>query len=126
FQHVDHAILHCVLHIHQADHVQRFGKAHGVVAHAVDVLFCHHKGRDHTGAVAAMHTRQLDLLHNAGDLDVVAIAGGVDVHFKGIFEEAIDQNRVLGRSSNRFTHILLKGRIVINDRHTASTQDVGG
>jgi len=41
----------------------------------------------------------LDVLHDAADVDLAAVAQRVDVDFDCVFEEAVDEHRVLGDSS---------------------------
>ena len=47
-------------------------------------------------AVAGVNARLLDVLHDAADDDGAGRVGdGVDVEFEGVFEELIDEHRVL-------------------------------
>ena len=44
-----------------------------------------------------MNPGLLDMLHDAGDVDVRAVGDGVDVDFGGVGEIAVEQNRRVAR-----------------------------
>ena len=50
-------------------------------------------GWQDAGAVSGVDAGFFDVLHDAGDQDVMAIAERVDVYFDGVFEEAVDRAR---------------------------------
>src|SRR5216684_3578113 len=83
--------LDAILHVHQADHVERLGQAPGVVADALE-----HPGREayrgqHARRVARVHAGLLDMLHDAANDHVIAVGERVYVHFGGVFEKLVDQ-----------------------------------
>jgi hypothetical protein len=43
-----------------------------------------------------MDTGKLDLVHDARDDDILAVSHGVDVELEGIFQETVDQHRMVG------------------------------
>ena len=43
-----------------------------------------------------MNARLFDMLHHTADEDVGPVAHRIDIELKCIFEEAVDENRVLG------------------------------
>ena len=92
FQHVDVAVLDGELHVHQAHHVQ--GQRHdlGLAFHLGDHGRLQRIGRQRAGRVARMDARFLDVLHHAGNENVLAIADRVDVDFGGVGEIAVDQH----------------------------------
>ena len=59
------------------------------------------QGRDDAGGVARMDARLLHVLHDGADVDVLAVADGVDVDLDGVLEEIVHQDRVLGRELHR-------------------------
>ena len=46
-----------------------------------------------------MDARLLDVLHDAADDRALPVADGVHVHFDGVFQELVDEDRVLGEAS---------------------------
>jgi ElaB/YqjD/DUF883 family membrane-anchored ribosome-binding protein len=62
----------------------------------------------------------LDVLHHAADHDALAVADRVDVHFRGVGEEAIDEHRVLRRRLHRVLHVAREALGVVNDLHRAA------
>ncbi len=73
-----------------------------------------------------MHAGLLDVLHDAGDQHVVAVAERVHVHFGGVFQEAVDQHRAILREGDRFAHVLAHHLLVVGDHHGAPAQHVAG
>ena len=65
-------------------------------------------GRDHAGRVAGVHARLLDVLHDGADVDVLAVADGIDVDLGGVLEEAVDEHRVVGRSLTAVLQVVLE------------------
>ena len=54
-------------------------------------------GGNGAGRVAGVHAGLLDMLHQAADQHVLAIADGVHVHLDGVVQEAVQQHgRVVG------------------------------
>ncbi len=51
--------------------------------------------RDHAGRVAGVDAGLLDVLHDPGDVDLLAVAERVDVDLDRVLEEAVEQQRVL-------------------------------
>src|SRR5262245_10767317 len=72
-----------------------------------------------------MNTGAFDMLHDAADNHVLAIAQGVNIQFYGVVKEFVDQNRMLGRSRNRVSHIMLEGIAVIDDFHSSAAEHIG-
>ena len=52
-----------------------------------------------------MHAGLLDVLHDAADVDVLAVADGVDVHLDREVEEAVEQHRAVVRHLHRRGHV---------------------
>ena len=48
-----------------------------------------------------VHARLLDVLHDAADQHVLAVADGIDVHLDRHVEEAIEQHRAVVRDAHR-------------------------
>src|SRR5665647_3431633 len=73
-----------------------------------------------------MDSRLFDVLHDAADDGDVAVADGVHVHFDGVFQELVDEDGVFRRGHHGPIHEVDQGRIVGDDLHGPSPQDVGG
>ena len=67
-----------------------------------------------------------DVLHDAGDDDVFAVAEGVDVDFDGVFEEVVDEDGALLRILDGFLHVAGDAFAVVGDDHGAAAEDVAG
>jgi hypothetical protein len=61
----------------------------------------------HHGGVARVHPGKLDVLEHAADHDrcpgwgrrIADVGDAIDVHFGGVFEELVDQDRAFGEAS---------------------------
>ncbi len=68
----------------------------------------------------------LDVLHDAADVHGLAVAHRVDVHLDGTFQEAVEQDRMVGRDARRLGHVVLEVLLVVGDDHPAPAEDVRG
>jgi hypothetical protein len=66
----------------------------------------------------------LDVLHDAADVHLGAVAQCVDVDLDGILEEPVDEHRVLGGQFGGAGDVALQGVLVIDDLHAASAQHI--
>ena len=66
-----------------------------------------------------------DVLHDAADVDLVAVAQRVDVDLDRVLEEAVDQHRVFGRELGGAGDVALQRLVVVDDLHAAPAQHVG-
>ena len=64
-----------------------------------------------------MDARLLDVLHDAADHNIGAVAQGVDIRLEGILQKAIDQDGVLGRGRYRPAEVASQRSLVIDDLH---------
>ena len=71
-----------------------------------------------------MHACLLNMLHDAADHYLSAVADGINVDFDGIVQKAIQQHRRIIRYLHSFAHIALKIRFDMDDFHCTSTQHV--
>ncbi len=82
--------------------------------------------RQHAGAVARVNAGFLDVLHDAGDQHVLAVAERVDIDFDGVFEEAVDQHGAVLREGDGFAHVAAHAVFVVDDHHGAAAEHVAG
>ena len=67
-----------------------------------------------------------DVFHDAGEVDVGAVAEGVNVDFDGVVEEAVDEDGVVGGDFGGSLDVVGEGGFVVDDFHAAAAEDVGG
>ncbi len=146
FQHVDRAVLDGILHVHQATNMQRLGKRRRLAFQLVQHVLGKRARWQRAGAVTRVNTGFLDVFHDAGYEDVLAIAQRIHVHFNGVRQVAIEQQRVLAQkrvdlaglvvgvtlldilrheAGNRIQQVALQHAFIVNDLHGAATENVG-
>ena len=124
---VDHVVFDRVLHVHQADDLQRARDAPRVVADRAEVPLRDHERRHDAGAVARVDAGLLDVLHDAADDDRARRVGDrIDVELEGVLEEAVDEHRPIVRHVDRARHVPIERARVEHDRHAAAAEHVGG
>ena len=123
---VDLAVLDAVLDVHQAAgaHCQR--QALGALADLVDDALGEAEGRGAAGRVAGVDAGLLDVLEDAADVDLGAVAEGVDVALGGGLEEGVEVDGVVRRDAGGLCHVLLEVLLVIGDDHAAAAQHIAG
>ena len=109
FEHVHDVVLDRVLHVHQADHLQRARDAARVVANRREVALGADERRHDARAVAGVNAGLLDVLHDAADDDGAGRVGDrVDVELERVLEELVDQHRMLRRRVDRVGHVAVE------------------
>ncbi len=98
------------LDVEQPDHAQRPGDAGRLLADPVEHLLAQRVGRQHAGRVAGVDPRLLDVLHDPGDPDVLAVAQGVDVDLDRVLEEAVEVDRGAGLGAPTRSQVVLEAR----------------
>ena len=64
-----------------------------------------------------MHAGLLDVLHDAADQDLPAVADGIHVDFDGVVEEAVEKHgRIIG-NLHRLAHVALQVALLVHDFH---------
>ena len=71
-----------------------------------------------------MHARLLDVLHDAADHDVLAVAERVDVDLDRVVEKAVEEHRRIVRHLDRLAHVALEVAAVVDDLHRAPAEHV--
>ena len=71
-----------------------------------------------------MHAGLLDVLHDAADQHLSAVADRVDVHFDRVVQEAVEQHRRIVGNLHRFAHVALEIALLVHDLHRAPAQHV--
>ena len=125
FQHIDFAILHRVLHIHQPLHFQRSGHGNRLRLQFSDNGGRQGIGRQGTGGIAGMDARFFNMFHHAGDMHIaIFIRDAIHIHFNGIDQILINQDRVFAGDFHRFHAKAHELFTVIGDFHRPPAQHV--
>ncbi|OPY04519.1 MAG: hypothetical protein A4E66_02582 [Syntrophus sp. PtaB.Bin001] len=124
-QQVKSAVFHGILDIHQADHLQFPGNQFRLTLDQFEKLFGEAHSGENAGTVARMYPRFFDMLHDAGDYCFSAVADGIHIHFDGVFQKLIDENRMIGRDLQGLLHELAQAVSVVDYFHGAATQNIG-
>jgi len=85
---VDVSALDGILDVHQAHHVERQRQVSRLLLDAHDDRGGERVGGQRAGAVTGMNARLLDVLQDAGDERVLAVAKAVDVDLDGVGEDS--------------------------------------
>ena len=81
--------------------------------------------RHDTRTVTGVDAGLLDVLHDpADDNRAGGIRDGVDIELERVFEELVDQHRVLGRGFDSFGHISVERTGIVDDGHRAAAEDI--
>ena len=125
-EHVHHIVLHGVLDVHEADDLQRARDAARVVANRRQMPLGDEIGRHDARAVAGVDARLLDVLHDAADDDRARfVRDRIHVELERVFDELVDQDRMLGRRVNRIRHVAIERAHVVHDGHPPPAEHVG-
>ena len=71
-----------------------------------------------------MNTGLLDMLQNAADVDLFAIAQGVDIGLDRALQEAVQIHRVVGANARSLGHVIAQMLGIVGDHHAAAAQHV--
>ena len=119
-------VTHSELDVHQADDAQSARDASGDLD---DLTLERARQRDRwhgAGGVARVHAGLLDVLEDASDEQFLAIEHDVDVDLDGRFEEAVDEDRLVPRRSQRRTDLTCERRRVVDDAHRTAAEHERG
>ena len=116
-------VVHNVLNVDQTDDVERFRELFRVIDDNLfdvrrEVLAGVNRNR-----VARVYSRALNVLHNAGDYEIIAVANRVNLDFRShhIF---IDKNGIFQLVGGDYLHILRNVRVAVRDNHILSAENV--
>ena len=71
-----------------------------------------------------MNTGLLDMLQNAADVDLFAIAQGVDIGLDRALQEAVQIHRVVRANARSLGHVIAQMLGIVGDHHAAAAQHV--
>ena len=81
------------MHIHEPAHVELARHGLGCGRDLGEHFFRKRKRRDNAGAVAAMDTGLLDMLHDPSDYRDLAVTDAIHIDFHGVLQKSIHQDR---------------------------------
>ena len=112
------------LDVHQADDREAVRHRHRLPPQLVLRFARQRVRRQRARRIAGMHARLLDVLHDAADHDIRAVADRIDVDLDRIVQEAVEQHRRIVRHLDRFAHVALEIALVVDDFHRAAAEHV--
>ncbi|SHV99803.1 Uncharacterised protein [Mycobacteroides abscessus subsp. abscessus] len=95
------------------------------LAHLLDIAAAQGDRWQRTGGVARVDTSLLDVLHDAAEIDLGAVAQRVDIDLDRVLQEPVHQHRMLGRQLGGPGDVAVQSFLVVDDLHAASAQHVG-
>ena len=123
-QHIDDPILHRILNVHQSDDIQGEGQSSRVDKKRVQLLCIHCIRREDARAVARVDPCLFDVLHYPANKHILAVTSRINIKFKRIFQESINQHGMIFRDMDCFPHVLGQSTVVIADLHCAAAKHV--
>ncbi len=114
-----------VLHVHQATNAKGGTDALGIVGHEGDFLLGEPEGRVNGHGVARVYAGAFDVLHDAGDERLRAVADGVDLGLDAV-QVFIDEDGFAGGDRCRFADVTYEVARVLHDLHRAPPEHVAG
>ena len=72
-----------------------------------------------------MHAGLFDMLHDAGNMHMRAVAKRVHINLNRTREVAVEQHRTIARDHNGFRNIAFKIGLIADNFHRATAQDIG-
>ena len=67
----------------------------------------------------------LDMLHDAGDIDLVAVGDGIDIDLDRVLQIAVDQHRARARDADGAADVAVEPGGVVDDLHRPAAEHVG-
>src|SRR5690606_40522311 len=93
------------LRVHPADDLEADREASDLLADLALHLFAQAERRQRAARIARMDAGLLDVLHDAADDDLAAVADRVDVDLDREVEEAVEQHGALVRYADGLRHV---------------------
>ena len=117
------AVLDRELHVHEAHDLELRGNPARVVENRrLSVLGNRDRG-EHAGRVAGVDARELDMLHDRRNEDVIAVGKRIGLALHRVAEEAVEVERTVGRDANRLVDVFTEHDLVEDDLHAAAAEN---
>jgi len=104
--HVDGLTLDGILHVDQAAYAQRHRDAARGLAELRLQALAKAKRRNAGRRVAGVNTGLLNMLQDAADVDLFAVAQGIDIGLNRTLQEAVEVHRVVGANARSLGHVI--------------------
>ena len=122
--HVDGLALDGILHVDQTADSQRHRDAARDLAELRLQALAKAERRDAGRGVAGVNTGFLDMLQDAADVYLFAIAQGVDIGLDCALQEAVQIHRVVGADARSLCHVIAQMLGIVGDHHAAAAQHI--
>ena len=66
----------------------------------------------------------LDMFHDPGEVELLAVEDGIDIDLDRVVKESVDEHRVVGSDLGCPRQIVGEHRLVVDDLHAATAEDV--
>ena len=114
-------IVYYILDIHKSDDIELLGELAGVLddysLDAVGEVLC----GIYRNRVARVDARTLDMLHNARDKEVLAVADSVDLDLRS-HHVLVDEDGIFDVVAHDNAHVLLDVGVGVSDYHILSAE----
>ena len=124
FQDVERVLGKSELHVQQAPHPHALRDGTCRRSDAVDVRFPEGHGWQSTRRVTRVDARLFDVLHDAGEIHVVAIKERINIDFYRVIKEAVHQHRMFTGHLGRPLQVTLEHRIVVHNLHPSPAEHI--
>ena len=114
------------LNVNQAAHAGAASNLLGSVLHLRhDVRAEGNRGQG-AGGVTGVNTGFLNVLHDAAQVQLLAVEESIHVNLDGVLKELVNQSRLRGRNLSSVLQVAGQVSLVVDDLHAAATQHVRG
>jgi hypothetical protein len=114
------------LHVVRTRDLERLGDLLSNDLESLHVVAVEGEGREDDGSVTRVNTGLLDVLGDGVDEELALVGDGVDVNLLSTVDELGEDGGVLGGDLGGGGERVLEGRLVPDDVHGGSGEDVGG
>src|ERR1700687_4913219 len=123
-EHVYVAPVHYVLDVHQAAQAEMPCDFHRVLDYVIELGLLQALRGVNRVRITGVHTGTLDVLHDPGDDDCVAIGNGVDLDLDPL-QVLVHQHGATRHGADRPEHVAAQLLTVADDLHRPASEDVG-
>ena len=111
-------------------HVERTGDVEGLadllsnLLQSVEVLLGKGEGREDESGITRVNTGVLDVLGDGVDEELSVVRDGININLLGVVDELRDDDGVERRNVGGGRQVVLQLRLVVDDVHSSTRQDV--
>src|SRR5699024_9128604 len=126
FQYIHVIAFYAVLHVEETDNTHIVGNLFMILPDFIQRGIAERIAWNHRGRVTGVNPRRLDMLHDAGNVHVIAVVDRIHIYFYGIFQKLVDEKSVFRMG---FEHALgIEFELILFDgnTHALAAQHVAG